>query len=97
MIRSALAMPGLQDSRVIPEPIREIRRAWRVADKHPTDDQPLWILLPIAQAQLPSQPPRIPRYCETQRCQGKRRAATTFHALIDIPGTPDYAWVACTD
>jgi hypothetical protein len=82
---------------VIPQAIREIRRAWRVADKLPADAQPRWIHLPIAQAPLPSRRLGMPRYCEARRCQGKRRTATTFHALIDVPGTPDYAWVACAD
>jgi hypothetical protein len=39
----------------------------------------------------------IPTYCEALRCQGKRRAATTFHAVIGVQGEPDYAWVACAD
>ncbi len=39
----------------------------------------------------------MPRYCEALRCQNKRRAATTFHAVIGVRGEPDYAWVACAD
>ncbi len=59
--------------------------------------QPLWIRLPIAEAKLLSPRRVIPRYCEALRCQGKRRAATTFHAVIGVQGEPDYAWVACAD
>ncbi|HVS04879.1 MAG TPA: hypothetical protein VHK65_01765 [Candidatus Dormibacteraeota bacterium] len=39
----------------------------------------------------------MPRYCETLRCRSKQRTATTFHAVISVPGQPDYVWVACAD
>jgi hypothetical protein len=58
---------------------------------------PRWTHVPIAQAQLLSSGLEMPRYCESLRCQGKRRPATTFHALINVPGEPDRAWVACAD
>jgi hypothetical protein len=61
------------------------------------DGQPRWTHAPIAQAQLLSPGLEMPRYCESLRCQGKRRTATTFHALINVPGEPDCAWVACAD
>ncbi len=95
MIRSALLMPRLRESRVMPEAIREIRRARQGAA--PNDGQPCWIHLPIAQAPLPDGRLEWPGYCETRRCQSKQRTATTFHAVINVPGTPDRAWVACAD
>ena len=59
--------------------------------------QPLWIRLPIAEAKHLTAWRVMPRYCEALRCHSKRRAATTFHAVIGVPGEPDYAWVACAD
>ena len=71
-------------------------RLRRVAEaRH--DGQPRWTHLPIAQAQLLSPWLEMPSYCETRRCQSKQRTATTFHALVDVPGEPDRAWVACAD
>jgi hypothetical protein len=58
---------------------------------------PLWIRLPIAEAKLLNPRRVMPRYCEALRCQNRRRAATTFHAVIGVPGEPDYAWVACAN
>ena len=80
-----------------PAAIREIRRAWRAADEHPDDGQPRWIQLPIAEAQLLSSRMTLPRYCETLRHQGMRRIATTFHAVINVSGEPDRAWLACRE
>jgi hypothetical protein len=97
MIRFALAMPRLKASRVIQEAIREIRPGWQAAYEPLHDGEPYWIYLPIAQAPLPSRGLEWPRYCETLRCQSKQRTATTFHAVINAPGEPDYAWVACAD
>ena len=37
----------------------------------------------------------IPTYCETLRHQGRRRSATTFHAVVNVPGEADRVWVAC--
>jgi len=61
------------------------------------DGHPRWTHAPIAQARLLSPGQEMPGYCESLRCQGKRRTATTFHALINVPGEPDRAWVACAD
>jgi hypothetical protein len=84
-------------SRVIPDAIREIRRVGQVAGKHSHAGQPRWIHLPIAEALLLSSGVELPRYCETLRHRGKRRTATTFHAVINVPGEPDRAWVACAE
>lgn len=75
----------------------EIRQAWRATGKHPDDARPSWIQLPIAQAEQLSPRAEMPRYCETVRHRGKRRPATTFHAVVDVPGQPDRAWVACAE
>jgi hypothetical protein len=82
---------------VIPNAIREIRPNWRGADKPHDEDQPRWMHLPIAEAQLLSSRVEIPSYCETVRHQGKRRIATTLHAVVSVPGEPDRAWVACAE
>jgi hypothetical protein len=82
---------------VIREAIREIQRGWGLSGKHRDDRSARWIHLPIAEAQLLSSRVKIPRYCETLRHQGKRRIATTFHAVINVPGNPDRAWVACAE
>lgn len=63
----------------------------------PRRSQPVWIRLPIAEAKLLTGRGAMPRYCEALRCQSKRRSATTFHAVIDVRGEADYAWVACAD
>jgi hypothetical protein len=81
----------------MPEASREIRRALPAADTPANDGQTLWIHLPIARALLPRRQLGRATYCETLRCQGKQRTATTFHAVINMPGNPDYAWVACAD
>ena len=77
--------------------IGEIQRSRRGSGKHPDDRPARWIHLPIAEALLLSSREEIPRYCETLRHQGKRRIATTFHAVINVPGEPDRAWVACAE
>jgi len=84
-------------SPVIREAMREIQRGWRLSGKHPDDRSARWIHLPIAEAQLLSSRVKIPRYCETVRHQGKRRIATTVHAVINVPGDLDRAWVACAE
>ncbi len=83
--------------RVIPDAIRQVRRGWRGAGKPLDDGRPRWIRLPIVEARRLSSGMQMPIYCETRRCLGKRRPATTFHAVIDLPGEPDCAWVACAD
>jgi hypothetical protein len=69
----------------------------RAAGEHPDDSQPVWIHLPIAEAQLLSPQLELTTYCETVSHQGKRRIATTFHAVINVPGEPDRAWLACAE
>ena len=66
-------------------------------DGQPTDGQPRWIHLPIAEAQLLSPHLELTRYCETLSHRGKRRIATTFHAIINVPAEPDRAWLACAE
>jgi hypothetical protein len=63
----------------------------------PLDRQPIWILLPIAQAEGLSANLEMPTYCETLRCRSKRRTATTVHALITGHGEANLIWVACAD
>lgn len=63
----------------------------------PDEGQAGWIHLPIDQAQRLSSRVEIPRYCETVRHKGKRRIATTIHAVVRVPEEPDRAWVACAD
>jgi hypothetical protein len=63
----------------------------------PLDGQPIWIHLPIAQAERLSPKLEMPRYCETLRCRSKRRTATTVHALITGHGEANLIWVACAD
>jgi hypothetical protein len=59
--------------------------------------RPIWIQLPLAQAQRLSPGSEIPTYCEARRCQHKQRKATTWHAVIGEAGAADYSWVACAD
>ncbi|HXO58350.1 MAG TPA: hypothetical protein VN834_01000 [Candidatus Acidoferrum sp.] len=68
-----------------------------VHDKHLEDGQPRWIRLPIAEARLLNALVELPAYCETLRHQGKRRTATTFHAVVNARGQPDRLWVACSE
>ena len=82
---------------MILDAIREIRQAWRAAGKHADDAPPRWIQLPIAQAERLNSRVEMPRYCETVRHRGRRRPATTFHAVVDVPGQPDRARVACAE
>jgi hypothetical protein len=84
-------------SSVIPDTIRKIRQGGRVPREHLDDGQPRWIHLPIAEALLLSSRVEMPTCCETLRHQGKRRTATTFHAVLNIPGEPDHVWVACAE
>lgn len=82
---------------MISKAIRESRLGWQATDEPADRGRPFWIYLPIVQAQLPDRRLEWPRYCESQRCQNKQRPATTFHAVINPPGEPDCAWVACSD
>jgi hypothetical protein len=63
----------------------------------PRGGRPVWIRLPIAEAERLSPSLKMPKYCEALRCHSKQRIATTFHAVIRVPGEADYAWVACAD
>jgi hypothetical protein len=63
----------------------------------PLDGQPIWIHLPIGEAERLSPSLQMPTYCEALRCQSKRRTATTFHALISSVGDADSVWVACAE
>ena len=90
-------MYSKQEIPVIPKAIREFRLGLRMAGWDPDDDQPRWIYLPLAEARLLSSRVKMPSYCESLRHQGKRRTATTFHAVINVPGEPDRAWVACAE
>jgi hypothetical protein len=94
MIRSGLAMPTFEGMDEAParagRPIRLRRRL-------PRDGRAIWIRLPIAEVERLSPSLEMARYCEALRCQSKRRPATTFHAVVGVPGEADYAWVACAD
>src|ERR1700730_5899507 len=83
MIRSAPAIPTVDgmDELAAPAP----------------DGRPIWIHLPIAEAERLSPSLAMPRYCETLRCQTKQRRATTFHALISVAGEADCVWAACAE
>jgi hypothetical protein len=98
MIRSTPAIPtieGMDEAPARAERPTALRNGLRGAA--PLERQPIWIHLPIAQAGRLSPNLEMPTYCETLRCRGKRRTATTLHAVIRVPGQPDYVWVACAD
>ena len=100
MIRSAAKIPtveGMEEAPARAERPAGLRSGLRGVVAGPLDGEPIWIHLPIAQAERLSPNLEMPRYCETLRCRGKQRAATTFHAVISVPGQPDYVWVACAD
>ena len=98
MIRSTPALPtieGMDEAPARAERATALRNGLRGAA--PLERQPIWIHLPIAEAERLSPNLEMPRYCETLRCRSKQRTATTFHAVISVPGRPDYVWVACAD
>jgi hypothetical protein len=68
-----------------------------VRRNHLEDGQPRWIHFPIAEARLLSSLVELPAFCETLRHQGRRRTATTFHAVVNARGEPDRLWVACSE
>jgi hypothetical protein len=72
-------------------------RPIKVRRNLPRDGRPIWIRLPIAEAARLSPSSEMPTYCEARRCKSKQRRATTFHAVLSVPGEADYAWVACAD
>lgn len=86
-----------QEIPAIPTAIPEFRLGLPMAGWDADDDQPRWIHLPLAEVRLLSSRVKMPRYCESLRHQGKRRTATTFHAIINVAGEPDRAWVACAE
>ena len=94
MIRSVASVPILERMDVAPtraeRPIKLGRRLAR-------DGRPIWIHMPIAEAERLRPIPDLPDYCEAVRCQAKRRKATTFHVVIASAGEVDYVWVACAD
>ena len=56
-----------------------------------TDEgEPRWVYVPIMHVARRG-------FCETSRCQGSAVVATTFHALINIPGKPNQDWLACAE
>jgi hypothetical protein len=98
MIRSTAAIPtieGVDEAPARAERPTALRNGLRGVV--PLERQPIWIHLPIAEAERLSPNLEMPRYCETLRCRSKQRTATTFHAVIGVPGQPDYVWVACAD
>jgi len=100
MIRSAAAIPtieGMDGALARAERPAGLRNGPQRVGAAPLDGQPIWIHLPIAEAKRLSPNLEMPRFCETLRCRSKQRTATTFHALISVPGRPDYVWVACAD
>ena len=90
MIRSVPAIPTLAGMDGV---------AARVLAGSPSDRQPIWIHLPIAEAERLSPSLEMPRYCEARRCQSKQRTATTLHALISPVGEAEAesVWVACAE
>jgi hypothetical protein len=65
--------------------------------QHLDDGQARWIQWPIVETRLLTSRVEMPAWCESLRHQGKRRTATTFHAVVNVPGEPDRAWVACAE
>jgi hypothetical protein len=63
----------------------------------PRAARPIWIRLPIAEAARLSPSLQMPLYCEAERCQSRRRRATTVHAVITGQGKANFIWVACAD
>ena len=60
-------------------------------------EAPVWIHLPIADAERLNPDLEMPRCCEARRCQSEPRTATTVHALITGHGEANLIWVACAD
>src|ERR1700681_433814 len=100
MIRSAPAIPpvaGMDQAAARPERPTSLRYLLGGLADSPHDAEPLWIHLPLAEAERLSPSLQMPRYCETLRCQSQPRTATTFHVLISVMGEADCVWVACAD
>jgi hypothetical protein len=100
MIRSDATIPtfeGMDKAPARAERSTRVRSSPRGVAAAPLDGQLIWIHLPMAQAERLSPNLEMPRYCETLRCRGKRRTATTVHALISGHGEANLIWVACAD
>ena len=100
MIRSAAKIPtveGMDEALARAERPAGLRSGLRGVAAGPLDGEPIWIHLPIAQAERLSPNLEMPRYCETLRCRSKQRTATTVHALITGHGEANLIWVACAD
>lgn len=98
MIRSTAAIPTIEGMDGAPTRAQRptaLRNGLRAVA--PLDGQPIWIHLPIAEASRLSPNLEMPTYCETLRCRGKRRTATTVHALITGHGEANLIWAACAD
>jgi len=63
----------------------------------PLDGEPIWIHLPIDEAERLSPGLQMPRYCETLRCKSRQGKATTVHALITGYGEANLIWAACAE
>ena len=100
MIRSGPAIPTVAGMDEAPAPAGRPTRLRSglpsVADA-PRDDQPIWIHLPLAEAQRLSPSLDMPAYCEALRCQSRQRTATTVHALITGHGEANLIWLACAE
>jgi len=100
MIRSAAAIPtieGMDGALARAERPAGLRNGPQRVGAAPLDGQPIWIHLPLAEAERLSPSLQMPRFCETLRCQSQQRTATTFHALIRVVGEADCVWGACAD
>src|SRR6202035_3158499 len=100
MIRSVPAIPtlaGMDEAAARAERPTSLRSLLGGLADSPHDSEPIWIHLPLAEAERLSPSLQMPRFCETLRCQSQQRTATTFHALIRVVGEADCVWVACAD
>jgi hypothetical protein len=98
MIRSTAAIPTIEGMDEAPARAeRPTRLRNGLLGVAPLERQPIWIHLPIAEAERLSPKLEMPRYCETLRCRSKHRLATTVHALITGHGEANLVWVACAD
>lgn len=100
MIRSGPAIPTVAGMDEAPAPAgrpTRLRSGLPSVAEAPRDDQPIWIHLPLAEAERLSPSLDMPAYCEALRCQSRQRMATTFHALISGAAEADYVWVACAE
>jgi hypothetical protein len=100
MIRSGPAIPtvaGMDEAHGRAGRPTRLSSALPSVAEAPRDDQPIWIHLPIAEAERLSPSLDMPAYCEALRCQSRQRMATTVHALITGHGEANLIWVACAE